>query len=102
MLRIQGGKEAFFTVDGANSGRKIKVARFDETFESELVSRNILPGTGGTVSLDPTDRFGFFIQLRPSINSDATRLKVQINNTSLIGYNSDGSPRIQKDAGIDT
>ncbi len=102
VLRIQGGKEAFFTVDGANSGRKIKVARFDETFESELVSRNILPGTGGTVSLDPTDRFGFFIQLRPSINSDATRLKVQINNTSLMGYNSDGSPRIQKDAGIDT
>ena len=38
----------------------------------------------------------------PSINTKATQLKVKIENSSLIGYTSDGTPRIQRGAGIDT
>ena len=84
ILRIKGENGAVFTVDGANSGRKIKVECLDETFEDKLISRNFSTGSGSTVSLDPTGKFGFFIKLRPSINTSATRLEVQINNTSLI------------------
>ena len=48
------------------------------------------------------DKFGFNIILTPKINEKATTLDVKISNSSLIGYNSDGSARIQKNANIDT
>ena len=40
--------------------------------------------------------------MTPVINTKATTLNVKVNNSSLIGYTSDGTPRIQKGAGIDT
>ena len=40
--------------------------------------------------------------MTPVINSSATTLKVNIQNSSLIGFTSDGTPRIQKGAEIDT
>ena len=55
-----------------------------------------------TVTTDLSEKFGFSIKMTPSINSKATLLKVEINNSSLIGYTSDGSPRIQKGAEINT
>jgi type II secretory pathway component GspD/PulD (secretin) len=57
---------------------------------------------GNNITVETTDKFGFSIKMTPSINTQATRLKVEINNSSLIGYTSDGSPRIQKGAEINT
>ena len=57
---------------------------------------------GNTVDLDATDKFGFSIAMTPVINTRATKLRVKIDHSSLIGYTSDGSPRIQQGAGVDT
>lgn len=46
--------------------------------------------------------FGFKMSMTPSISDEATILNVKLGNTSLIGYTSDGSPRIQEGAVIDT
>ena len=46
--------------------------------------------------------FGFEMKMTPSITEKATILNVIMGNSSLIGYTSDGSPRIQKAAVIDT
>ena len=46
--------------------------------------------------------FGFEMSMKPSVTDKATILDVNIRNSSLIGYTSDGSPRIQKGAVIDT
>ena len=63
---------------------------------------NVQKNNGNAVNTADTDKFGFSIELLPKINSKATTLNVKISNSSLIGYNSDGSPRIQKGANIDT
>ncbi|MBE6385078.1 MAG: hypothetical protein E7048_05365 [Lentisphaerae bacterium] len=57
---------------------------------------------GNTINLEATEKFGFSLKMTPVINTQATKLKVKINNSSLIGYTSDGSPRIQQGAEIDT
>ena len=57
---------------------------------------------GNAVNTASSDKFGFSIKLTPKINAKATTLGVKIENSSLIGYNSDGSARIQKGANIDT
>ena len=54
------------------------------------------------VDLEASDQFGFSVKITPIINTQATTLKVKINNSSLIGYTSDGSPRIQQGAEINT
>ena len=46
--------------------------------------------------------FGFSMDLRPSVTDKATILKVNVRNSSLIGYTSDGAPRIQQGAEINT
>ena len=57
---------------------------------------------GNKIDTQATDKFGFSIKMTPSINTMATKLNVQINNASLIGYTSDGTPRIQQGAEINT
>ncbi len=44
---------------------------------------------------DTTNAYGFTLQLNPSICSQATTLDVNMENTSLIGFNSNGTPRTQ-------
>ena len=100
-LKIASGNAAGFTVDGVNAGNKIDVARLSDAFD-RLVSANITQKRGNTVELEKSSKFGFSVKMTPVINTQATKLKVQISNSSLIGYTSDGSPRIQKGAEIDT
>ena len=71
--------------------------------EQEAIdSKKILHKQGNTVQTEASGKFGFSLVLKPFINTAATKLKVQISNSSLIGYTSDGTPRIQQGAGIDT
>ncbi len=58
-------------------------------------------GNAVTAEKAPTD-FGFTLVMTPYINTKATKLNVSVSNSSLIGYTSDGSPRIQKSADINT
>ncbi len=58
---------------------------------------------GNAVTVEPAARdFGFNIRMTPFINRKATKLNVRVSNSSLIGYNSDGTPRVQQSADIDT
>jgi len=46
--------------------------------------------------------YGFSLTLRPQINRKASILSVDITNTSLIGWTSEGKPRIDKDGQVTT
>ena len=100
-MRIKGGQ---FTVDGTPCGRKVS-AKFVEVLddngdEIEFESNNVPAYKGNIVTTDASDEFGFKLSLTPSISEKATMLNVNVSNSSLIGYTSDGSPRIQQGAGI--
>lgn len=69
---------------------------------SKVGNAPVKKNNGNAIDLESTGKFGFHIELMPKINAKATTLGVCISNSSLIGYNSDGSPRIQKGAKIDT
>ena len=46
--------------------------------------------------------YGFAIALNPIVNRQATILKIKMTNVSLIGWNTDGTPRLSKDNLIQT
>ena len=101
-LRISAVSPAKFTVADTAVGKRINIAHLEDAYESELINKNAVSKRGNGVDLSATDKFGFSIKMVPVINTQATKLKVKINNSSLIGYTSDGSPRIQQGAEIDT
>ena len=101
-LKIAAGSAAGFTVAGVDAGKKTNVAHLSEMFENQLVLADVVQERGNAVELEKSGRFGFSVKMTPVINTQATKLKVKVSNSSLIGYTSDGSPRIQKGAEIDT
>ena len=102
ILRISGDTAAEFTAAGANAGKRITAAKLEATYESGLIARNAVDQRGNAIDLEASGKFGFSIKMTPVINTKATKLKVKINNSSLIGYTSDGSPRVQQGAAVDT
>ena len=46
--------------------------------------------------------FGFRLSLTPGVAEKTTLMEIDIRNDSLIGWNSDGSPRISRDTGLRT
>ena len=102
ILRISGKGASVFTVAGKAAGKRIRVEKLAESYESELISRNIPHKRGQIIETEGTGKFGLTVSMIPAINTKATKLKVRINNSSLIGYTSDGAPRIQQGAGVDT
>ena len=98
-MRLNGGE---FTIDGVSNGHKVG-ARYAEVLddngdEIEYTSNNVPADKGNIVTTDPSDEFGFKLTLTPSISDKATLLNVNVSNSSLIGYTSEGNPRIQKGA----
>ncbi len=43
-----------------------------------------------------TDTFGYRLNLRPSVTSQATTMEINIYNTSLIGFRNNGTPRTER------
>lgn len=70
--------------------------------ETKLEAANIAHQRGSKINTVASNKFGFDITLTPSVNTKATTLNVKVKNSSLIGYTSDGTPRIQEGAAIDT
>lgn len=98
-MRLKGGE---FMIDGVSNGRKVG-ARYAEVLddngdEIEFTSNNVPAEKGNIVTTDPSDEFGFKLTLTPSISDKATLLNVNVSNSSLIGYTSEGNPRIQQGA----
>ncbi len=103
ILRNKGGE---FIVDGARVGTKVRASTVvDELVEMEDNSVTAAKGNiTNFVAADDADlnKYGFKMELTPIVAGEAVNLNVKITNTSLIGYTSDGSPRIQKGAEINT
>ena len=100
-MRLKGGR---FLINGVNAGRKVG-AKFcevtdDSGDEIEFESNNVPAYKGNIVTTDGSDEFGFKLSLTPSISEKATMLSVNVSNSSLIGYTSDGTPRIQQGAEV--
>ena len=100
-LRLKGGR---FIVGGKGIGSKTE-ARYcevtdDNGDEIEFESNNVPAYKGNIVNTEGSDEFGFRLSLTPSVSEKATMLSVNVSNSSLIGYTSDGSPRIQQGAEV--
>ena len=92
-----------FTCRGKNIGNRAILAFISDKLEAALVKNTVGDyQRGKAIETEPSNQFGFHLQMIPSINAKATTLNVKISNSSLIGYTSDGSPRIQKGAEINT
>ena len=57
---------------------------------------------GPTINTLPSNTFGFVMTIQPQICQDATNLTVNIVNSSLIGWKSNGDPRIANTDTIST
>ena len=95
-------KDGLFTTGGVVTGTKSS-AKYAEVLddngdEIEYTSNNVPADKGNIVTTEPSDEFGFRLTLTPSISDKATILNVNVSNSSLIGYTSEGNPRIQKGA----
>ncbi|MBE6367951.1 MAG: hypothetical protein E7052_08620 [Lentisphaerae bacterium] len=101
-LRVDDNAAVEFVINGKNAGHKVLAQTIAPTLEDNLISHDAGHKRGNAITTEASNKFGFTIELTPSINTKATSLNVKIANTSLIGYTSDGNPRIQKGAAIDT
>ncbi|MBR3687629.1 MAG: hypothetical protein IKL85_00995, partial [Lentisphaeria bacterium] len=95
-------KDGVFTVGGVPSGSRAS-AKYAEVLddagdEIEYTSNNVPADKGNIVTTEPSDEFGFKLTLTPSISDKATILNMNVSNSSLIGYTSEGNPRIQQGA----
>ena len=100
-LRVDRKSAARFVAGGQVLGLVAEADVIAPEIEAALQPVGIGHKSGVTVNTEAS-QFGFTMSMTPSINTKATTLNVVINNSSLIGYNSDGSPRIQDGAKIDT
>ena len=101
-LRLDKYGEADFAVNGKAAGKQLEAAFIDPAAEALLAAINAGHDRGNKIDLESSKKFGFVLKMTPSINTKATKLNVQLENSSLIGYTSDGTPRIQNGAAIDT
>jgi len=122
-LNVMSGS-AFFEKGGANIGTSTKA--YNVVVQKCIQSGNDLGG-GASYTLAWTDQtnwntdlnlkiyhgyqewtttnpegYGFTMNLTPAICENATIMNLSMVNSSLIGWNSDGSPRIDKDSEINT
>ncbi len=100
-LRIEGGS---FVIDGKNIGAKA-IAKYADVSDAdgktmEFESNNVPMAKGNTVNTAASGEFGFYLSMTPSVSAKATILDVTVSNSSLIGYKSNGEPRIQTGAEV--
>ncbi len=101
-LRLKKDSNAVFLVNNLETGRKVIAGTVNQNIEDMLAANTAGHKRGNVISTEPSESFGFRMELTPSVSAKATSLNVKINNSSLIGYTGDGNARIQEGAGIDT
>ena len=95
-------KNARFFIDGKDFGRRIRLKAIGDLADLVTEENDVVSGRGNKINTLPSDTFGFNMTLTPFVSADATILNVNITNTSLIGYTSEGNPRIQQGAAVDS
>ena len=106
-LRIKGG---FFSYRVKGSLKVVKTPKvtaaecFFDGYDFTASSPDLTVSKGNKVNTTASvpGTFGFRMAVTPGVCGEATNLNVKIENRSLIGYNADGTPRIQRGAVIDT
>lgn len=106
-LRIKGG---FFSYRVKGSLKVVKTPKvtaaecFFDGYDFTASSPDLTVSKGNKVNTTASvpGTFGFRMAVTPGVCGEATNLNVKIENRSLIGYNADGTPRIQRGAAIDT
>ena len=74
----------------------------DPTWVAQPWIDDINVAKGPTINTLPSGAFGFVMTVQPQICQNATDLAVTINNSSLIGWKSNGDPRIANSDTINT
>ena len=75
---------------------------YDPTWVAQTWVDDINVAKGPTINTLPSGAFGFVMTVKPQICQDSTNLTVSINNSSLIGWKSNGDPRIANNDTINT
>lgn len=119
ITKLKNASSEFYTIksrDGIfDNGRSaIKVANVSVTTTAKDAAGNdvtvevpwntdagYLAGKGFQVETVPSS-YGFSLSLTPVVAEKTTVMEIDIRNDSLIGWNSDGSPRISQDTGLRT
>lgn len=97
---------SYFTKDGTqNCGNQVQAFSFsiDELGGGEVYTQNADKTIykGNKVDTE-SNGYGFSISILPHICEDATKLEINITNDSLIGWKSNGSPRVARTSNIVT
>ena len=109
IMSVKGN--TFIDGDGNDYGNNMTVYGFTlkekKTIDGDVVWVTVDPKYGSTTqrnskfALKPGN-YGFHIAVNPIVNRFATVLNIEMTNVSLIGWNTDGSPRLSKDNLIKT
>ena len=93
-----------FLYNGKDFGQEINADTFSLTKVGFTLiwNPNIIIAKGPTINTLPSGAFGFVMTVSPQICQDSTKLTVSINNSSLIGWTSNGDPRIANNDTINT
>ncbi|MCX6983380.1 MAG: hypothetical protein NT118_01330, partial [Lentisphaerae bacterium] len=92
-----------FELNGKDFGQEINADTFTGTGAlTPTWTTNISVGKGPTINTLPSGAFGFIMTVSPQICQDSTKLTVTITNSSLIGWKSNGDPRIATNDTITT
>ncbi|MFA7232432.1 MAG: hypothetical protein WC071_14255, partial [Victivallaceae bacterium] len=98
----------YFTKNGANYGNQVEAGSFalykGTTEQTAWNSSLTLPvDKGNKILVEPSpSAYGFKITVAPSVCDNDTILDVEMSNDSLIGWKSDGGPRISKNNTVNT
>lgn len=94
-----------FQIGGVSAGKKVNAGYAEVTDLAsgdamEFESNNVAAMKGNKINTTASDEFGFKMSITPSVTEKATMLAVNVSNSSLIGYKSNGEARIQQGAEI--
>lgn len=100
-------KDGVFQIDGVNAGSKVdagfvEITEAGNTEPTEFTANNVAAMKGNKINTTASNEFGFKMTLTPSITDKATMLDVNVSNSSLIGYKSNGEARIQQGANLES
>ena len=91
--QFQGGN---FSVGGKIDNKAIAGEVAADVWGDNSVST----ARGKAIETAASNEFGFSLAMTPAVAGKATTLTVAVNNSSLIGYAADGTPRIQQGADV--
>jgi type II secretory pathway component GspD/PulD (secretin) len=83
----------YFTKDGKNLGSQTDMNTRTGTWTA-VSANDITVEKGPVINTKSSSNYGFEMTVTPLVGVNATTLTVDVTNTSLIGWNSNGSPRV--------